>query len=91
MKQLSPEAVEVFRQECIAILSDLPDREVPIVRFPEAYYKHFGQQLLLARFGAKKLTQLFQAIPEVVQVVYVLVCVGRLQSIAVALEKSPCL
>ncbi len=65
---LPKEAVERFKRECIKVLSNLPDQRVEFNRFPAVYQREMGEQLLLAAFGAKKLVQLFQAIPEVVQV-----------------------
>ena len=39
-----------------------------LVQFKEQYEKHFGRQLKLAEYGAKKLIQLFEAVPDTVKV-----------------------
>ena len=65
---LPPESVQLFRQECIEVLSKVPDQKLPFNRFPEMYLKVKGQQFSLVRYHAKKLVQLVQSIPDVVQV-----------------------
>ena len=62
------DSVELFRQECIDVLSGLPDHKVQLAKFPEAYYKARGQMFTLARFKAKKIVLLAQAIPNTVRV-----------------------
>ena len=62
------ESLELFRQECIEVLSALPDRRVQLARFPEAYYKAKGEMFALARYKAKKIVLLAQAIPDTVRV-----------------------
>ena len=62
------ESLELFRQECIEVLSALPDRRVQLARFPEAYYKAKGEMFALARYKAKKIVLLAQAIPDTVKV-----------------------
>ena len=62
------ESLELFRQECIEVLSALPDRRVQLARFPEAYYKVKGEMFALARYKAKKIVLLAQAIPDTVKV-----------------------
>ena len=67
---LSTEAIEKFRRECIEVLSALPDKGVGVTYYPSAFSKHFGRPMLLADYGAKKLVQLLQAIPDTVKVRY---------------------
>ena len=62
------DSLELFRQECIDVLSGLPDRRVQLAKFPEAYYKAKGQMFTLARYKAKKIVLLAQAIPNTVRV-----------------------
>ena len=62
------ESLELFRQECIEVLSALPDRRVQLARFPEAYYKAKGEMFALARYKAKKIVLLAQAMPDTVRV-----------------------
>ena len=62
------ESLELFRQECIEVLSALPDRRVQLARFPEAYYKAKGEIFALARYKAKKIVLLAQAISDTVRV-----------------------
>ena len=67
---ISTEAIEKFRKECIEVLSSLPDKGVAINYFPSAFSKQFGRPLLLADYGAKKLVQLMQTIPDTIEVRY---------------------
>ena len=62
------DSLELFRQECIDVLSGLPDRKVQLAKFPEAYYRAKGQMFTLARYKAKKIVLLAQAIPNTVRV-----------------------
>ena len=62
------ESVELFKKECIEVLSSLPDRRVYLSKFPEAYYKCKGEIFALSRYKAKKIVLLVQAIPDVVRV-----------------------
>ena len=61
-------SVQLFKKDCIEVLSSMPDRRLPLVRFPEAYYKCKGEMFSLARYNAKKTILLVQAIPDVVRV-----------------------
>ena len=67
---ISTKAIEKFREECIQVLSTIPDRKVAVTYYPSAFSKHFGRPMLLADYGAKKLVQLLQAIPDTVKVRY---------------------
>ena len=62
------ESLKLFRQECIEVLNALPDRRVQLAKFPEAYYKAKGEIFTLARYKAKKIVLLAQAIPDTVRV-----------------------
>ena len=67
-ESIPAESVQLFRKECIEVLSSLPERKVQLARFPEAYHKSKGQMFSLARYKAKKIVFLAQAIPDTVQV-----------------------
>ena len=62
------ESIQLFKRECVEVLGSLPDRRVQLARFPEAYYKVKGQMFTLARYKAKKIVLLAQAIPDTVRV-----------------------
>ena len=62
------ESVQLFKKECIEVLSSIPDRKVLLSKFPEAYYKCKGQIFALSRYKAKKIVLLVQAIPDVMRV-----------------------
>ena len=62
------DSLDLFRQECIDVLSGLPGRKVQLAKFPEAYYKVKGQMFTLARYKAKKIVLLAQGIPDTVRV-----------------------
>ena len=62
------ESIQLFKKECVEVLSSLPDQRVQLARFPEVYYKAKGQMFALARYKAKKIVLLAQAIPDTVRV-----------------------
>ena len=62
------EAVQKFRQECVEVLRAEQGHRVQLIRFHEAYLKHFGHQMSLSNYGAKKLINLLEAIPDTVKV-----------------------
>jgi len=65
---IPPAAVKKFKQDCVEILTAEPGRKVLLIRFHEAYLKQFGHQFSLSQYGAKKLINLFEAIPDTVKV-----------------------
>ena len=58
----------MFKQDCIDVLRTVPDGKLKLLRFPEMYTKIKGRPFTLAKFKAKKLIHLLQAISDVVQV-----------------------
>ena len=62
------ESIQLFKKECIEVLSPLPGQRVQLAKFPEAYYKAKGQIFSLARYKAKKIVLLAQEIPDTVRV-----------------------
>lgn len=74
---IPPAAVKKFRQDCVKVLSAEPGHKVLLIRFHEAYLKQFGHQFSLSQYGAKKLINLFEAIPDVVKVWCVVPCYFR--------------
>ena len=60
--------LQLFRQDCKDVLSAQPNHRVHLARFSEAYYKAKGQTFVLARYKAKKIVLLAQAIPDTVKV-----------------------
>lgn len=65
---IPPAAVKKFKQDCVKVLSAEPGHKVLLIRFHEAYLKQFGHQFSLSQYGAKKLINLFEAIPDTVKV-----------------------
>lgn len=62
------EAVQKFRQECVEVLRAEQGHKVHLIRFHEAYLKHFGHQMSLSNYSAKKLINLLEAISDTVKV-----------------------
>lgn len=60
-----------FKRDCIAVFGSSAIPCLTLVQFKEEYEKHFERQLkLMEYYGAKKLIQLFEAIPDTVKVNY---------------------
>ncbi|XP_061456399.1 meiosis regulator and mRNA stability factor 1 isoform X2 [Rhineura floridana] len=59
-KQFSKEAVDLLRHQ--------PYFRMPFNKFIPSYHHHFGRQCRLAYYGFTKLLELFEAIPDVLQV-----------------------
>ena len=72
-EQIPKESIQLFRQECVEVLESFQGEKILLVKFPEAYTKLKLQPFLLARYKAKKLLHLVQAIPDVVQVCVALI------------------
>ncbi|XP_032826003.2 meiosis regulator and mRNA stability factor 1 isoform X5 [Petromyzon marinus] len=56
----------VFAREVVKLLRQMPRGRMAFSRFIPAYHHHYGRQCKLAHYGFTKLTDLFEAIPEVV-------------------------
>jgi len=57
-----------FSHEVIDLLKNSPQCRMPFSKFIPSYHHHFGRQCRVADFGYTKLLELFEAIPQVVQV-----------------------
>ena len=54
--------------EVIDLLKNSPQCQMPFNKFIPAYHHHFGKQCRVSDYGFTKLMELFEAIPDVVQV-----------------------
>ncbi|XP_038619895.1 meiosis regulator and mRNA stability factor 1 isoform X4 [Tachyglossus aculeatus] len=57
-----------FSKEVVDLLRHQPHFRMPFNKFIPSYHHHFGRQCKLAYFGFTKLLELFEAIPDVLQV-----------------------
>ncbi|XP_030069492.1 meiosis regulator and mRNA stability factor 1 isoform X2 [Microcaecilia unicolor] len=57
-----------FAKELIDLLRHQPHFRMPFNKFIPSYHHHFGRQCKLAYYGFTKLLELFEAIPDVLQV-----------------------
>ena len=67
----SADEVERTKQlalEVIDLLKNSPQCQMPFNKFIPAYHHHFGKQCRVSDYGFTKLMELFEAIPDVVQV-----------------------
>ncbi|XP_072275084.1 meiosis regulator and mRNA stability factor 1 [Pyxicephalus adspersus] len=67
----TPEEIErtkQFAKEVIDLLRHQPHFKMPFNKFIPSYHHHFGRQCKLTYYGFTKLLDLFEAIPDVLQV-----------------------
>ncbi|XP_076871921.1 meiosis regulator and mRNA stability factor 1 isoform X2 [Brachyhypopomus gauderio] len=57
-----------FGKEVVDLLRHQPHFRMPFCKFIPTYHHHFGRQCKLAYYGFSKLVELFEAIPDVLQV-----------------------
>ena len=57
-----------FARELVEILKSKPQYRIPFKDFIPAYHRQYGRQCRLIRFGFNKLSDLFESLPQVVQV-----------------------
>ncbi|XP_039767051.1 meiosis regulator and mRNA stability factor 1 isoform X11 [Ornithorhynchus anatinus] len=57
-----------FSKEVVDLLRHQPHFRMPFNKFIPSYHHHFGRQCKLAYYGFTKLLELFEAIPDVLQV-----------------------
>ncbi|XP_071966064.1 meiosis regulator and mRNA stability factor 1-like [Antedon mediterranea] len=57
-----------FGREVVDLMSHKPNFSMPFQQFIPDYHHHFGRQCKVADYGVNKLLELFEAIPEIVQV-----------------------
>uniref|UniRef100_A0A8C6XVL6 Meiosis regulator and mRNA stability factor 1 n=1 Tax=Naja naja TaxID=35670 RepID=A0A8C6XVL6_NAJNA len=62
------ERTKQFCKEVIDLLRHQPYFRMPFNKFIPSYHHHFGRQCKLAHYGFTKLLELFEAIPDVLQV-----------------------
>uniref|UniRef100_A0A7N4V6Y8 Meiosis regulator and mRNA stability factor 1 n=1 Tax=Sarcophilus harrisii TaxID=9305 RepID=A0A7N4V6Y8_SARHA len=62
------ERTKQFCKEVVDLLRHQPHFRMPFNKFIPSYHHHFGRQCKLAHYGFTKLLELFEAIPDVLQV-----------------------
>ncbi|XP_053131872.1 meiosis regulator and mRNA stability factor 1 isoform X2 [Hemicordylus capensis] len=62
------EKTKQFSKEVVDLLRHQPYFRMPFSKFIPSYHHHFGRQCKLACYGFTKLLELFEAIPDVLQV-----------------------
>ena len=62
------ERTRLFAVEVVELLRHSPQCRMQFNRFIPAYHHHFGRQCRVADYGFSKLIELFEAIPDMVQV-----------------------
>ncbi|XP_069503221.1 meiosis regulator and mRNA stability factor 1 [Ambystoma mexicanum] len=62
------ERTKQFAKEVVDLLRHQPHFRMPFNKFIPSYHHHFGRQCKLTYYGFTKLLDLFEAIPEVLQV-----------------------
>ncbi|KAK8398550.1 hypothetical protein O3P69_004010 [Scylla paramamosain] len=62
------ERTRLFAAEVVELLRHSPQCKMQFNRFIPAYHHHFGRQCRVADYGFSKLIELFEAIPDIVQV-----------------------
>lgn len=70
-REQTPEEIERTRQfaaEVVELLRHSPQCKMQFNRFIPAYHHHFGRQCRVADYGFSKLIELFEAIPDTLQV-----------------------
>lgn len=63
------ERTRQFGKEVVDLLRHQPHFRMPFSKFIPTYHHHFGRQCKLTYYGFSKLMELFEAIPEVLQVI----------------------
>ncbi|XP_058258470.1 meiosis regulator and mRNA stability factor 1 isoform X1 [Hemibagrus wyckioides] len=88
------ERTRQFGKEVVDLLRHQPHFRMPFSKFIPTYHHHFGRQCKLTYYGFSKLMELFEAIPDVLQVlecgeekVLVLTEVERVKALAAQLVK----
>uniref|UniRef100_A0A8B9GLT5 Meiosis regulator and mRNA stability factor 1 n=1 Tax=Amazona collaria TaxID=241587 RepID=A0A8B9GLT5_9PSIT len=62
------ERTKWFAKEVVDLLRHQPHFRMPFNKFIPSYHHHFGRQCKLAYYGFTKLVELFEAIPDVLQI-----------------------
>ncbi|XP_023231451.1 meiosis regulator and mRNA stability factor 1-like [Centruroides sculpturatus] len=70
-REQTPEEIERTKQfaaEVIELFRHVPNCSMPFSKFIPAYHHHFGKQCRVSDYGFSKLIELFEAIPDVLEV-----------------------
>lgn len=62
------ERTKQFSAEVIELMKHTPDCTMSFNKFIPAYHHHFGKQCRVADYGFTKLIELFEAIPDILEV-----------------------
>ena len=62
------ERIHQFAQDCVLLLKHKPEYRIPLQSFVSSFGEYFGRMLKLPDFGFKKVSQLIQAVPGVVEI-----------------------
>ncbi|XP_054445594.1 meiosis regulator and mRNA stability factor 1 isoform X3 [Pteronotus mesoamericanus] len=62
------ERTKQFSQDVVDLLRHQPHFRMPFNKFIPSYHHHFGRQCKLSYYGFTKLLELFEAIPDILQV-----------------------
>lgn len=62
------ERTKQFGKEVVDLLRHQPHCRMPFSKFIPTYHHHFGRQCKLSYYGFTKLVELFEAIPDILQV-----------------------
>lgn len=62
------ERTKQFSKDVVDLLRHQPHFRMPFNKFIPSYHHHFGRQCKLAHYGFTKLLELFEAIPDILQV-----------------------
>merc|ERR1719209_1807185 len=57
-----------FAKEIVELLRHSPDLHICFNKFIPAYHQHFGRQCRVGSYGMTKLIELFEAIPDTVEI-----------------------
>lgn len=71
-RERTPEEIErtkQFSKEVVDLLRHQPHFRMPFNKFIPSYHHHFGRQCKLTYYGFTKLIDLFEAIPDVLQII----------------------
>lgn len=67
--EMEKRKTNIFKLEAIELLSHAPQYSMQFNKFVPAYHHHFGHQCRVSEYGFTKLIELFEAIPDIVQII----------------------
>lgn len=62
------ERTQTFADECKKLLRHAPECRIPFNKFIPSYHHHFGRQCRVSDYGFSKLMELFESIPQMVDI-----------------------